>query len=119
MLQEVSNPAITVLVVWEPVLWTDVAPPISSVLARVTDSRAVQFWDEGRTVSASMLLSPREDAPLPGEHEAATPETILWDLVAVYPPGPIWSSRSPPAYSGGPVGFVMDEVREAIRAPGP
>lgn len=32
---------------WEPILPTDLAPPITSVLSRLSDRRVQQYWDPG------------------------------------------------------------------------
>lgn len=47
-----------------------------------------------------------------GEHDR---RSVVWDHVAVYPPGPVWEERPPRAlYEGGPVVKVTDSVRAAI-----
>jgi hypothetical protein len=47
-----------------------------------------------------------------GEHDR---RSVVWDYVAVYPPGSVWEASPPePLYSGGPVIRVMDEARSAL-----
>jgi hypothetical protein len=91
-----------VFVVYEPVLATDWSPPSASTLQRISDPRAAQFWDKERLISHSM-----------GEHDR---RSLVWDYIAVYPPGARWDDRPPePAYSGRPVVQVADEARAALR----
>lgn len=90
-----------VFVVWEPVLPTDWFAPSTSTLKRISDPHTKQFWDKGRLISHSM-----------GEHNR---RSIVWDYVAVYPPGAIWKERPPQAlYQGGPVIRVTKHVRAAL-----
>ena len=119
MLEQVHDPKIEVLIVWEPVLLTDLAPPVTSVLSRVSDRRARQFWDGQRTLSAFIVRSAIEDPSILAPGHSMSPDTIIWDLVAVFPPGAIWSARVRPSYYGGPVMDVMDHVRSALSSPEP
>lgn len=87
--------------VWEPVLPTDWAAPSTAALKRISDMRTAQFWDRKRFISHLM-----------GEHDR---RSVVWDRVAVYPPGLVWEERPPRAlYEGGPVVKVTDSVRAAI-----
>ena len=88
-------------VIWEPVLATDWASPSTMTLRRISDPRATQFWDKGRLISHSM-----------GEHDR---RSVVWDYVAVYPPGAVWEEGPPEAiYHGGPVVRVTEETRAAL-----
>lgn len=92
---------VRLFVIWEPVLVTDWKAPSAPTLARISDSRAVQFWDKGRLISHFM-----------GEHDR---RSVVWDYIAVYPPGVIWEDRPPEAvYHGGPVIRVIDEANTAL-----
>jgi len=67
----------------------------------MADPRAAQFWDKGRLISHSL-----------GEHDT---KSIVWDYVAVYPPGAIWQESPPEAlYHGSPVIKVTEAARAAI-----
>ena len=103
MLKAFSSKPVRTFIVWEPVLWTDWSAPSTSALGRIPDPRAVQFWDKGRLLSHSM-----------GEHNG---HGIVWDYVAVYPPGPVWKDVAPPSpiYDGGPVVRVTDKAQSAIQ----
>ena len=88
-------------VVWEPVLSTDWTHPSAATLKRIADPRVSQFWDKERVISHSM-----------GEHDR---KSIVWDYIAVYPPGPLWQDRPPePLYQGRPVVKVAEPARAAL-----
>lgn len=87
--------------VWEPVLVTDWAAPSTAVLRRIPDARASQYWDKERLISHSM-----------GELDR---RSLVWDYIAVYPPGAVWEDRPPEAlYHGNPVVRVTGPAREAL-----
>lgn len=85
--------------IWEPVLPTDLAAPSTMTLKRINDSRASQYWDKEHLVSRSI-----------GEDDG-----VVWDYVAVYPPGILWEKGPPePVYSHALVVRAIDDTREAI-----
>jgi hypothetical protein len=70
-------------------------------LGRISNLAAAQFWDRNRLISQSM-----------GERDRGS---IVWDYIAVYPPGAMWEGRPPQAlYASGPVVRVVDEARGAL-----
>jgi len=99
---EQSGKPVRVFVVWEPVLATDWMAPSTATLRRVPDSRAQQYWDRGRLLSKAM-----------GERDKSS---IVWDRVAVYPPGFIWSEGAPPqaSFEEGPVVRVLPAFAAAL-----
>ncbi|MCI0627519.1 MAG: hypothetical protein L0387_38710 [Acidobacteria bacterium] len=81
---------------------TDLGPPSTAALARVSDPRAEQFWDKGRLLSRAM-----------GERDR---QSVVWDHLGVYAPGTVWDTALPASqYSGRPVVDVIDEARRAIQ----
>ena len=103
------------MVVWVPVLGTDVAPPFTSVLRLIGDHRVSQFWDPELALSQDIVRAVREDPSRYGFEEALPEDYIVWDVVAVFGADDQWSSDLPvPAYYGGPVYTVTDELREAL-----
>ena len=113
VLDDMKGRPIRALVVWEPVLPTDVGPPTSSVLSKLRDERADQFWDPSRVMSDRVLRAARQGVPafaiFRGEQRAA------WDLVAVYPPGVRWQGDLPaPVYCGNPVVESLDSLRARL-----
>ena len=100
-MQEFAGKPVRAFVIWEPVLPTDWSSPSTAALRRISDTRAVQFWDKGRLISHAM-----------GEHDR---KGIVWDYIAVYPVDAAWEDRPPqPLYDGGPVVRVLNEARAAL-----
>jgi len=115
MLRELPGAPIRVLVVWEPVLATDVAAPFGRVLALMSDPRVVQYWDSDRIVSADLVRSANADPVRYGMVERLPSDFIAWDVVAVFEPGELWETDVPvPKYYGGPVVQSIDDTRAAI-----
>ncbi|OLD66295.1 MAG: hypothetical protein AUI52_04755 [Acidobacteria bacterium 13_1_40CM_2_68_10] len=117
LLRRSPDASLRVFVVWEPVIWSDLAPPLTTVLRRVSDHRAAQLWDRGRLVSADLLRAIRAqtgEADSPGRDD----DTIVWDCVAIYPPGARWdTSLPPPAFIDCPVVAVIDEAGRRLSSP--
>jgi hypothetical protein len=102
LLDEQQGSNVRVFVIWEPVLPSDLFAPSTSTLNRISDARASQYWDKPRVVSRAM-----------GETDDGS---IVWDIVAVYPPGKLWEQAPPePSYSGGAVVEVIEETKAAIK----
>ena len=105
---------VRVFVVWEPILPTDLAPPITAVLGRMPDLRVQQYWDPNHLLAKRMAADARAPQPEP---ECCDRSGILWDLAAVYAPGAQWDQRLPAAVLfNGPVVDVADAVRSVIVA---
>ncbi len=70
---------------------------------RISDPRAVQFWDKQRLVSHTM-----------GEHDK---NSIVWDQLSVYAPGELWETAVPPhsIYDGRTVVEAIEPARAAIK----
>jgi len=100
LLDEQPEGKVRVFVIWEPVLPTDLTAPSTMTLKRIADTRASQYWDNEHLVSKSI-----------GEED-----DVVWDYVAVYPPGKLWEKGPPePTYSQAPVVHSIDGTREAIQ----
>lgn len=108
-----------VLVVWLPVVPTDIAPPTTGVLARLHDSRATQFWDEGRLTSKT-IRSTVEKSPTwvkPEDQDLCWGQGVVWDFVAVFPAGARWDEQLPrPDFYGYPVVRSMDGLEKRLKA---
>ncbi len=101
ILAKTAPAGLRVFVVWEKVLETDWSAPATSVLARIPDSRAAQFWDPNRTVSKAL-----------GETDF---KSKVWDWAAVYPSGADWNQTPPSAiYTGRPVEDVAKPLQQAL-----
>ncbi len=115
-MQRIQNPNIRILVVWEPILPTDWASPSSSVLSRISDRRAVQFWDK-RHLLAEKLRQGLVADPAQPEPNCCERRGILWDVAALYPKQMRWGSSLPPAvFLDGPVLRVKAELQKNLFA---
>ena len=92
---------IEVFVIWEPVLPTDLASPSTTTLARLSDHRVSQYWDQQRLLSRAL-----------GERDRSS---LVWDYVAVYEPGKLWDQAPPePSYSHAPVVEGIDGTKAVV-----
>jgi hypothetical protein len=112
VLNSKPDAAVRVFAVWVPIRLTDLAPPLSSVLQRIPDLRARQFWDPGHVLSVQMKKDARPPQPAPDCCESSG---HLWDLAAVYPAGATWTDRMPPAtIFNGPVIDISESLGAAL-----
>ena len=88
-------------VVWQPVLKTDREPPDAAARARVT---ARHYWDANLVVArAAQPVLTRDLSNFRGVTKLVT-GPVLWDYIAVYPPGVRWGDEFPrPLRSSAPV----------------
>jgi hypothetical protein len=104
-----------VFVVWEPVLATDFAPPTTTVLGLIRDPRAEQYWDPELKVSKDLIRAALTDPHRYGITEEVEPGAIIWDTVALFPPGAVWGKDVPvPSYYGHPMIGSVGGLREAL-----
>jgi hypothetical protein len=54
ILKQTQSDSVRVFVVWEPMLPTDWYRPTRPTLKRVSDTRAVQFWDKSHLIAAEL-----------------------------------------------------------------
>ncbi len=104
--------------VWLHITRGDVAPPGTSVLARVHDPRAAQFWDPERLLPDTLARD------LPPAMVAAVADTdaaghvVIWDYAALFRPGVRWEGRLPaPDWQGSPVVDALDSLRARLAPP--
>jgi hypothetical protein len=98
------------LVVWEPVIWSDVSPPTSTVLGLIHDQRAVQYWDPDRVLSADIVRSVRADPAHYTLDFDVEQDMIVWDFVAVFESDAHWGDAfPPPVFNGFPVVQALRE----------
>jgi hypothetical protein len=115
VLDGIPDAELRIFVVWQPVLRTDVAPPTSGVLGRITDPRAAQFWDRRCILSERIAAAAVEDPQNVLGQTSCSSGEVVWDWVAVYPPGVRWDDRYPQAaFAGAPVVGVMHDVRDEL-----
>jgi hypothetical protein len=112
--------AVRVLVVWEPILKSDIGPPLPWILSTIEDARAIQFWDPRLALSDELERGGEAD---PRGTLAAAPKEIgpvFWDYIAFFPPGVRWGPTAPnPATWYYPVVNHMGKVQADIAAARP
>ena len=106
---------VRILVVWEPVIATDVAPPTTGTLARIHDRRAIQYWDRDRVLSADIIRSVGPDPERYGLTDELDASSIVWDTVAVFPKTARWERDFPvPTFYGFPVATAAPGLAAAL-----
>src|SRR5712692_84403 len=106
ILKQTHSVPIRVLVVWEPILPTDWSRPSGMVQSRISDPRAVQFWDKDHLVAKELQQQ------LSGSKICCQRNGIIWDVAALYPNNVQWGSA--PAFFDGAVLDVADDVRQHL-----
>jgi hypothetical protein len=115
LLAEFPDAKLRVQVVWEPVLKTDVAAPVSRVLGLLQDRRVTQYWDPGLVISSDVVRAVNENPKRYGREEPLPSDFIAWDVVAVFGTSALWErDLPPPAHDDGPVVQAIDSTRQAI-----
>jgi hypothetical protein len=108
-----------VIVVWEHVTPSDkkISLPPATVQFKISDPRAVQFWDDTRSLSRLMIHElPRDTLESVAEVDSDR-TAIAWDCVALYRAGRLWNERFPvPDWAGRPVREVTDTMMVRLRA---
>ena len=112
-MQENPNRTLRVLVVWEPILTTDWAPPSGGTLARVSDVRVQQFWDRDHVV-ASSLAPIAQRLPSAGRPGCCIQRGFYWDDAILFPAGSSWSASVPVAFWDGPVVNALRALQNAL-----
>jgi hypothetical protein len=116
LLAEFEEAGLRVLIVWEPVLKTDIAAPLTGVLSLLGDRRVAQYWDPNRVISEDLIRSANSDPAQYGLDEAFPPEYVAWDVVVVFAKSAHWGHNFPaPVYYGGPVTSSIDATRIAVK----
>lgn len=91
------------LVVWEPILLTDLRAPTRGTLARMPARRVRQFWDPHHEVSKA--LSRMASLRLSGGSNTGTDTSsgFHWDEAIVYASHSKWGDSPTPLFWRGPV----------------
>jgi hypothetical protein len=115
LLAEFPEAHLRVQVVWEPVLKSDIAAPLTPILGLFQDRRVTQYWDPNRVVSTDLVRSVNEDPARYRREDKLPSGFISWDVVAVFAKSAPWEQDLPvPIYYGGPVRDVIEDTRQAI-----
>lgn len=115
VLQAAPKGKVKVFVIWEPIVFSDIVIPADSVLSRVADTRAAQYYDRKHLVSKALqaqLLA----RGVTGQDYFVKDEYV-WDTIAVYPPGVHWEDGAGPKPDlvGAPAVDVSDRLTAYLR----
>ena len=85
--------------------------PTRPTLKRVSDSRAMQFWDKGHLIAAQVKQQLQE---FHGNDPSCCEDGgHLWDMAAVYQPGVKWD-EAVPGFDDGPVYRIAPVLEQRI-----
>lgn len=91
---------------------TDVSPPTTGTLARLSDRRVRQFYDPDHFLAKRLKTDAR---PPQLDPDCCTQKGVFWDLMAVYSPAAQWTDRMPiAAFFNGPVVDVIDGLERVF-----
>lgn len=114
MLEDFPDANVRVLAIWEPMLPTDWARPGGSVLSRLHDTRAIQYWDPDHRFAKELRKRLASDPKHP-QPNCCEDNDIPWDLVAVYSAESKWEESLPLAvFADGPVYRVKQDLWNAL-----
>ena len=110
VLREAPNAKVKVFVIWEPIIFSDFTLPTDSVLRRISDARAAQFYDRNHLVSKALQAQMLAHG-VTGQDYFVKDEYV-WDSVALYPPGVHWENGAgvKPDFVGAPVVEVGERL---------
>lgn len=101
--------------VWQRILPTDRVGPRRWALSALADRRVRQYWDPDNLIASRMAADARPPQPA---LECCTAGDTIWDMAAVYPPGPQWTDRMPVAVVfNGPVVDITSSIESALSTP--
>lgn len=111
--KQTQSESVCVFVVWEPMLPTDWYRPTRPTLKRVSDARAMQFWDKNHLI-ASQVKQQLQDFH-GSDPSCCEDRGHLWDMAAVYPPGVKWGEAAP-LFDDGPVYRIAPALEQRVSA---
>jgi hypothetical protein len=113
-LQRNADPSLRVLVVWEPMLATDLRSPVHSALGRIPDQRARQFWDPQHLVAKELRRLADQDSSLP-KPNCCVDMGFFWDDAILFPPRSKWGQAPSPIFWNGPVVRMTTALEKALQ----
>jgi len=102
-----------VLVVWEPILWSDWSRPSGNTMARISDRRALQFWDPEHLVAQELNRITKDKPSLP-QPECCLGKGFHWDEAILYPAKARWKDAPAPVFWNGPVARIIPELEKTL-----
>jgi len=115
LLADARDSPLAVVVVWEPVIESDLGPPTDGGRAPLADPRVTELWDPEHLASRELLAAARADPEHFPSGDTVAGQGVAWDLIALFPPGARWEARPPrPDYFGAPVVEAIAGARRAL-----
>jgi hypothetical protein len=115
ILRKAPSAKVKVFVIWEPIVFSDLVVPSDSVLRRITDARAAQYYDGHHLVSQALQAQMLAHG-VTGQDYFVKDEYV-WDAAAVYPPGVRWENGpgAKPDFVGAPVAEVSEGMAAYLK----
>ena len=110
MLKTMESVDVRVLVVWEPVLTSDWGKPTRPAMSRISDDRAMQFWDKDHLVAKEL----GQQVSASSQPSCCKREGILWDVAVLYPRHVPWGGQ--PLCIIGPIAESEPELSYRIQS---
>ena len=101
------------LVVWEPILATDLRSPTGTTLRRIADRRARQFWDPKHLVAQEIARFSQQNS-WQLQPECCVKQGFHWDEAAFYSPHSRWSDGPKPIFWNGPVYKIAPSLEKVL-----
>ena len=94
---------------------TDFGSPSASNLARISDQRAIQFWDPHHLVAQELSRRASANPPQP-KPVCCVSKGFIWDDVLLYAAHTQWREQPSSAFWNGPVVRVIPDLETAFSA---
>jgi len=93
---------------------TDLRAPSASALGRISDPRAIQFWDADHIVSRD-LTRIREANPAQPAPKCCEDDGFYWDDALLFAPHRRWKDLPAAIFWDGPIWKVAPDLEKALR----
>ncbi len=115
LLKDHPQSDVRVIVIWLPVIFSDIHPPTDRVRQPLRDPRVIEFWDPELWASPRMLQRAVLMAKERGEEPDFDPNGTAWDLIGHFPAGVAWEDPFPkPSWWGAPVVDSLEPVEKKL-----
>lgn len=94
-------------------LATDWGSPSGTTLARISDSRARQFWDPKHLVSQELSRIAKAKAGQP-EPNCCEDNGFFWDEAILYAPHTQWKDMPVSVFWNGPVWKIIPSLEKTV-----
>lgn len=116
-MEHASPDTVSLVVIWEPVIISDRHPPGRSVTQPIATLTAQRFWDGDLLASKSVVRTALKHPERLPEGMHVDESFIVWDVVALWPPGARWENDMPlPEWFGSTVVDAEAELATRLSA---